>query len=122
VAYHRPGDSTTNHGPPSNKLNSPIQSLRTDRLQLVPLFPPSPPTSILQPNPIRNLILMPRHTPPTGPDVFFRPIMREVIYADGRESGLDIFDRGSGGRVDREGGEVGDDLGHGEGAVVNARS
>ena len=110
--------------PPTPQLprHSPIQSLRTDRLQLVPLFPPSPPTSILQPDPISNLILMPRHTPPTSPDVFFCPVMGEVVYADGGESGLDVFDRGSSGRVYREGGEVGDDLGHGDGWWVSSRN
>lgn len=46
--------------------------------------------------------------------------MREVVYADGGESGLDVFDGGCGGGVDGEGGEVGDDLGHGEG-VERAR-
>jgi hypothetical protein len=103
-------------------LNSPIKRLRTDRLQLVPLFPPGPPTGILEPDPIGDLVLVTSHRPPTRPDVLFRPIVGEVVYADAGEMVLDVFCRGGDGAVDREGGEGGDDLSHGgqgRGVLVN---
>jgi hypothetical protein len=107
--------------PPPARRDSPIQRLRTDRLELVPLFPPRPPTSILQPDPIGDLVLVSRHRPPTRPDVFLGPIVREIVDADGRQTGLDVFHRGRCCRVYRERGEGGDDLSHGDGIEPGSR-
>ena len=67
----------------------PIQCLRTDRLELVPLFPPSPPASVLQTGAVGNCVLLPSHALPGAPDVLLAPLVREVVDLTGRE-GRDV--------------------------------
>jgi hypothetical protein len=43
---------------------SPIQGLRRDSLQFIPLFPPRSPTSVLKPHAIGNLVLLSCHVTP----------------------------------------------------------
>ena len=65
--------------PHTHTAHVPVKSLRTDRLQLIPLLPPRPPTRILQTHPIGDGVLLARHAPPRPPNVLLLPVVRQII-------------------------------------------
>jgi hypothetical protein len=44
--------------------HTPVEFLRSDSLEFVPLFPPGSPGCILEPHTVRNLVLLPCHVAP----------------------------------------------------------
>jgi len=65
----------------------PIERFGADRLELVPLFPPSSPAGILETSAVGNCVLLPGHVLPGTPDVFLAPLVREVVDLAGGEGG-----------------------------------
>lgn len=67
------------------KGDGPVEGLGTDRLELVPLFPPSSPAGVLETGAVGNGVLLPGHVLPGTPDVLLSPLVREVIDLAGGE-------------------------------------
>lgn len=72
------------------------------------MFPPRPPTGVFQSHTVGDRILLPGHTPPRLPDVFFAPFVGEVINLTLGQSGKRrIVGDGRGrGDFDEESGEI----------------
>jgi len=69
--------------------DGPIERFGADRLELVPLFPPSSPASVLETAAVSDGVLLPGHVLPGAPDVLLPPLVREVVDLAGGE-GCDI--------------------------------
>ena len=65
--------------------DGPIECFWADRLEFVPLFPPSPPAGVLEAGAVGNRVLLPGHVPPGTPDIFLTPFVGEVIDLTGGE-------------------------------------
>lgn len=72
--------------------NLPVERLWANGAQLVALLVPCPPACILEADTVSNLVLVPSHVSPRGPNIFLCPIVRQVVDTDGRKAVLDVLD------------------------------